>query len=256
MRQHPRAPAITRAMRRAALLLGMHPTTGATEEVAGFTCIDAGLGVSPANVALPEPTVRSSLRSLREVADWFAQRALNFRVDIPGDSGSELLAASMTLGLEFWERQPLMLLDPIPQLPPITRLEVRIVESNDDIATFCALDDSDEADRPLIAAIVAAASRDSDIRLLVASHREEPVARIAILLHGQLATLHSLYVHPARRRQGLGADLTAAALAIAAERGATAAALASTLSAAGIYRRLGFETIRDTIVMGTRVPLF
>ncbi len=256
MRQHPQAPAIDDAMRRAALILGRHPTAGAAEEVAGFTCIDAGLGVSSANVALPGAALEAPLTALREVAAWFSFRGLNFRVDVPGDTGSQLLAACMTLGLEFWERQPLMLLAPIPAFPAIARLDVQAVRSDEDIAAFCALDDSDEADRPLVAAIVAAASRHDDVRLLVAAHRGEPVARIVLLLHGRLATLHSLYVQPGRRRAGIGTDLTAAALSLAGAAGAQAAALASTVAAASIYARLGFQPIRDTVVMGTRVPLF
>lgn len=252
---HPLAGPIADAMRDAALTLGCHPTLGEVAEVSGFTCIDAGLGVSPANVAIPGGLSGPALPALRAAAEWFTARGLNFRVDIPGDAPSDLMAAAMTLGLRFWERQPVMLLDAIWPRPLPGELDIRTVESDEDVEAFAAVDAAEHAGEPLPAGIIAAARDNPQVWLLIGSSGAECVARIAVMLHGSLATLHSLYVHPSVRRRGFGSEMTLAALAAAGAEGADAAALASTLAAAPLYERLGFRAIRDIIVMGCDAPL-
>ncbi|WBL36120.1 hypothetical protein O0235_00395 [Tepidiforma flava] len=154
---HPLAGPIADAMRDAALTLGCHPTLGEVAEVSGFTCIDAGLGVSPANVAIPRDLQGPALPALRAAAEWFTARGLNFRVDIPGDAPSDLMAAAMTLGLRFWERQPVMLLDAIWPQPLPGELDIRTVESDEDVEAFAAVDAAEHAGEPLPAGIIAAA---------------------------------------------------------------------------------------------------
>ncbi|GIW17650.1 MAG: hypothetical protein KatS3mg064_0807 [Tepidiforma sp.] len=252
---HPLAGAIADAMRDAALTLGCHPTLGEVAEVSGFTCIDAGLGVSSANVAIPRDIHGPALPALRAAAQWFTARGLNFRVDIPGDAPSDLMAAAMTIGLRFWERQPVMLLDAVWPQPLPGDLEIRPVESDEDVEAFAAVDAFEHAGEPLPAGIIAAARDNPQVWLLIGILEGECVARIAAMLHGSLATLHSLYVHPAVRRRGVGTEMTLAALAAAGAEGADAAALASTVAAAPLYERLGFRAIRDIIVMGCDAPL-
>lgn len=254
-RAHPLAPRIAAAMREATLALGRHPTLSEVAEVAGFTCIDAGLGVSSANVALPTAVAGLAMPALREVAAWFAARGLNFRVDLPADAPSDLMAAAMTLGLRFRERQPVMLLERVWPAPLPGELNVRPVADDCDVQDFCAIDTLEFEDDPLLASIIAAARDAPAVRLLTGFLEGRPVARIAAMLHGDLATLHSLYVHPAFRRRGLGTEMTLRALALVRSEGAAAAALASTLAAVPLYERLGFQTIGATIVMGCDSPL-
>jgi GNAT superfamily N-acetyltransferase len=242
-------------MREATLRLACHPSLGEVAEVAGFTCIDAGLGVSGANVALPGPGAATGIAALREVAAWFAARGINFRVDIPSDAPSELMAAAMTLGLRFRERQPVMLLERAwPESRP-GELDVHPAATPADVAAFCAIDAPEYGDEPLLSDIVEAASADPRVLLLVGSLEGQPVARIAAMFHHALATLHSLYVHPAMRGHGLGTELTIAALAAARSRGAGPIALMSTVAAAPLYERLGFITIGNVVVMGADAPL-
>ncbi len=252
---HPLAGTVADAMRAAALALGCHPTLGEVVELSGFTCIDAGLGVSPANVAIPRELSGPALPALRAVAGWFTNRGINFRVDIPGDAPSDLMAAAMTIGLRFWERQPVMLLETISPQPLPGELDIRTVDTDEDVEAFAAVDAFEHAGEPLPAGIVAAARDNPRVRLFVGFLAGACVARVAAMLHDGLATLHSLYVHPSVRRRGLGTEITLAALAIAAAEGANGAALASTLTAAPLYERLGFCTIRDIIVMGCDSPL-
>ncbi|GIW13015.1 MAG: hypothetical protein KatS3mg062_0454 [Tepidiforma sp.] len=252
---HPLVPAIAAAMRDAAVRLGCHPGLGEVAEVAGFTCIDAGLGVSSANVALPSPSAGKALPALRVVAEWFSNRGLNFRVDIPADAPSELMAAAMALGLQFRERQPLMLLEQNWPARRPASLVIRPASSANDAAAFAAIDALEYGDEPLIGTIVAAAAEDPRVLLFTGILEGQPAARIAAMLHGELVTLHSLYVHPGLRRRGIGTEMTLAALAAAGEHGARSAALLSTLTAVPLYERLGFRRIGDVIVMGCDAPL-
>jgi ribosomal protein S18 acetylase RimI-like enzyme len=255
MTRHPLLERVTAAMTAATVTLGRDPAHGEVAEVAGFTCVDTGLGVSRANVALPGPSIPRPLPALREVAAWFGGRGLNFRVDLPSHSPSDLMAAAMTLGLEFWERQPLMLLDGAwPESHP-GDLGVRQVATDADVEAFCSIDALEYEDQPLYPSIVAAVRSEPPVRLFTGFIDGAPVARIAAMLHGELVTLHSLYVHPAYRGRGLGTEMTLAALAAARAERATTAALASTVAAASLYERLGFCVLWDIIVMGTDVPL-
>ncbi|MFG3555388.1 GNAT family N-acetyltransferase [Micromonospora sp. NPDC047557] len=67
---------------------------------------------------------------------------------------------------------------------------------------------------------------------------------VAWLSHG-LVTLYFVGTQPEQRRQGVGAAMTRAALDLARERGAHTAALTSSPSGEGIYRRLGFRPVGE-----------
>lgn len=256
MRQpHPLAPAIAAAMREATVRLGCHPTLGEVTELAGFTCIDAGLGVSAANVALPGPRAASGIAALRQLATWFSARGINFRIDIPSHAPSALMAAAMMLGLHFKERQLVMLLErPSPVSSP-RKLDIRIAAAPADVTDFCAIDAHEFGGEPLVASIVEAASEDPRVLLFVGAFRGQPVARIAAMIHGDLATLHSLYVHPTVRGQGLGTEITIAALEAARTPTNRPVALLSTLAAEPLYRRLGFVPVGEVVVLGVDHPL-
>ncbi|WP_322819800.1 GNAT family N-acetyltransferase [Tepidiforma sp.] len=254
-KSHPLAPAIAAAMRDATVRLGSHPTLGEVTELAGFTCIDAGLGVSAANVALPGPGAASGIAALRELATWFSARGINFRIDIPSHAPSALMAAAMTLGLHFKERQLVMLLErPLPVSSP-RKLDVRIAATLADVSDFCAIDAHEFGGEPLVASIVEAASEDPRVLLFVGTLQGRPVARIAAMLHGELATLHSLYVHPSVRGQGLGTEMTTAAIEAVLAPPNRPVALLSTLVAQPLYRRLGFVPIGEVVVLGVDLPL-
>ncbi|WP_322796427.1 GNAT family N-acetyltransferase [Tepidiforma sp.] len=255
MVEPPAAP-VASAMAAALRTLGMHPLAGAAEEVGPFLCIDAGLGVSRANVALPLGAPRRPAAELGAVADWFALRGLNFRLDLPADAPSPLFAAATVLGLQFWGRQPLMLLESIsPSRAPGT-LAIERVADDAGIADFCSLDAPGPGEADAAPDIVAASVNNPALRILLGRLEGRPAARIVAMLHGDLATLHSLYVHPDLRRHGFGTEMTLAALALARQGGARSAALASTAEARALYERLGFRTVGETVSLGTEVPIF
>lgn len=250
------AAEISAAMAAATRLLGLHPLSGAAEPVGPFLCIDAGLGVSRANVALPVAPVSRPGPELRAVANWFALRGLNFRLDLSADAPSPLFAAATVLGLQFWGRQPLMLLESIGPAPDPATLAIERVADDAGIADFCSLDAPGPGEADAAPDIVAASVNNPALRVLLGRLEGRPAARIVAMLHGDLSTLHSLYVHPDLRRHGLGTEITLAALAMARQEGASRAALASTAEARGLYERLGFRTIAETVSLGTDVPLF
>ncbi|MEU7610974.1 GNAT family N-acetyltransferase [Micromonospora sp. NPDC049204] len=67
---------------------------------------------------------------------------------------------------------------------------------------------------------------------------------VAWLSHG-LVTLYFVGTQPEHRRRGIGAALTRAALDLASERGARAAALTSSPIGEPVYRRLGFRPVGE-----------
>jgi len=84
----------------------------------------------------------------------------------------------------------------------------------------------------------------------VAFEGEQPLASSGLMLGGGLAGIYNVATAPAERRRGLGAALTATAVAEGRERGYEVAALGSSDLGYGVYRRMGFEEIgRDRVWM-------
>jgi ribosomal protein S18 acetylase RimI-like enzyme len=84
----------------------------------------------------------------------------------------------------------------------------------------------------------------------VAFDGNRPVASSGLMLGGGLAGIYNVATAPEVRRRGLGAALTATAIAEGRERGYEVAALGSSELGYGVYRRMGFEEIgRDRVWM-------
>jgi len=77
-----------------------------------------------------------------------------------------------------------------------------------------------------------------------------PVASAGLMLGGGLAGVYNVAVAPKARRRGIGAALTAAAIAEGRDRGYQVAVLGASELGYGVYRRMGFEEIcRDRVWM-------
>jgi ribosomal protein S18 acetylase RimI-like enzyme len=77
---------------------------------------------------------------------------------------------------------------------------------------------------------------------------DEPVASSGLMLGGGLAGVYNVATDPKARRRGIGAALTAAAIAEGRERGYRVAALGASELGSGVYRRMGFEEVcRDRV---------
>ena len=82
----------------------------------------------------------------------------------------------------------------------------------------------------------------------VAFEGDRPVATAGLMLAGGLAGIYNVATDPASRRRGLGAALTATAIAEGRERGYEVAALGSSELGYRVYRRMGFEEVgRDRV---------
>lgn len=88
--------------------------------------------------------------------------------------------------------------------------------------------------------------------MLVARQKGRVLGIAALEMHGAAALLRSVAVDPAARGQGLGGQLTEAALAEAGKRGARAIYLLTT-TAENFFPRFGFEvTTREDVPPAVR----
>jgi ribosomal protein S18 acetylase RimI-like enzyme len=82
----------------------------------------------------------------------------------------------------------------------------------------------------------------------VAMEDGRPVASSGLMLAGGLAGVYNVATAPQARRRGIGAALTAVAIAEGRDRGYEVAALGASELGYGVYRRMGFEeACRDRV---------
>ena len=230
---------------------------GCAERVGPWLCVDAGLGVSRFNIAVVVGPVSNPRAALREALDWYAYRGINPRLDLRGSVDGALLAASMVEGFEFWFREAVMVLHPIPQLPRSPAgLEVREVRGEDDISLYCGVDREEFSDQEFQRALVHAALKMEGVSLHLGLSEGRPVARSMGVSRGELVGIHNVYVPPSQRRQGYGAALTVAAIEAGRTAGATAACLEATVLGYPVYEAMGFRKVDDYVVVGKDEVVF
>lgn len=228
---------------------------GETERVGEFVCINAGIGVSRFNVAVPVEPVGNPRKSVRDVIEWFGARGLNVRFDFRGKQDSPLIAAATVEKFQFWWREPSMLLEPLPlplEVPP--ELELRKVIHPKDRDLYCKTDAEEYTDQAFQLGMLSVAAQMPGVSMHLGLVGNEPVARSMAIRTGELVGIHNVYVAPTHRRSGYGAAITAAALEAGRQSGAAAACLQSTEAAFSLYLKMGFRLIDDYIVMGIDEP--
>ena len=224
---------------------------GDSQQVGPFLCINAGIGVSRFNVAVPVEEVQDPRSAIRDVIAWFGERGLNVRFDLRGKQDSALMAAATAEKFQFWWREPVMLLDPLPppaEIPP--QLDLLDVLAPEDRDLYCQVDAEEYSDQAFQLAMVTAAAQMRDVTMHLGLVAREPVARAMAIRTDDLVGVHNVYVAPSQRKRGYGAAITAVAIEAGRQTGATAASLQSTEAASSMYRKMGFEHIDDYIVMG------
>lgn len=237
-------------------ITGISPE-GVSERVGPWLCIDAGLGVSRFNVAVPVEPVDRPREQVREANNWFAGRGLNCRLDLRGSTDGAALAAAMVDGFTFWNRQPAMSLHPLPvgdDRP--TGLEIRDASSASDVERYCEVDREEFADQEFQAAMANHAARLPGVTLHLGLVDGRPVARSMSMTNGPLVGVYNVYVAPSQRNRGFGAEMTMAAVERGRRAGAVAACLESTVEAFALYERLGFRRVDDYVIVGTDAPVF
>ena len=228
---------------------------GEAERVGPLLCINAGIGVSKFNIAVVVEPVTNPRGALRAAMEWYAIRGLNLRLDLRGTVDGPLLAASMLEGFQFWWREPLMVLHPLPLEPaPVPGLEVRVVTTPEDRSLYCEADREEYSDQDFQLAMATAVSTMDGVTMHLGLVDGAPVARSMAVVHQGVVGIHNVYVAPSRRRQGLGAALTAAAIESGRTAGATAACLEATELGFSVYQKMGFRRIDDYVVVGRDEP--
>lgn len=93
------------------------------------------------------------------------------------------------------------------------------------------------------AAIAIGLGRDSVFRHFLARVNGEPAATGSLFFGAGVAGIYDVATVPERRRRGLGAAVTRAAMAAAREGGCRTAILHASAAGAGLYRSLGFTDV-------------
>jgi GNAT superfamily N-acetyltransferase len=228
---------------------------GESERVGPLLCLNAGIGVSKFNIAVVVDHVADARRSLRDAMEWFAIRGLNLRLDLRGKADAPLIAASMLEGFQFWWREPLMALHPLPEafgtVPGLEIHEVRTPATRD---LYCRADEEEYSDQAFQLAMVTMAARMPGVTMHLGLLDGVPVARSMAVTYEGVVGIHNVYVAPSRRRRGLGVALTSAAIDAGRAVGATAACLEATELGFPLYRNMGFQRVDDYVVMGRDEP--
>jgi GNAT superfamily N-acetyltransferase len=230
---------------------------GGSERIGPWLCIDAGLGVSKFNIAVVVDSVSNPKAALRDLMEWYAYRGINPRLDLRGSADSGLLAAAMVENFQFWWREPVMVLHPIPAFETPQGLEVRTVHSDADIDLYCAVDREEYSDQEFQRLMVERSNAMEGVTLHLGLDPDgRPVARSMAVTRGPLVGVHNVYVPPSERRKGYGAALTAVAIGAGRDAGAESACLEATALGFPVYQRMGFRRVDDYVCVGLDSAVF
>lgn len=228
---------------------------GEAERVGPLLCINAGIGVSKFNIAVVVDPVTDPRGVLRDAMDWYAFRGLNLRLDLRAKADGPFLAASLLEGFQYWWREPVMALHPLPDsFNGACELEIREARTPEDLDLYCRADLEEYGDQEFQLAMVSAAAEMSGVSMHLGLRDGEPVARSMGVVHAGLVGIHNVYVPPSCRGRGYGAALTAAAIESGRAMGATGACLQATSLGFPVYKRMGFERVDDYVVVGRDEP--
>ena len=192
---------------------------------------------------LTEPTDLDAV--LPQVAAWFHRHDKPWGLLIPAELDAE------PPGLEHALDQPVMLRD-LQDLPSTDDRNLRTDAPAADVATVQAEAFGDEYDLAL--AFVTPTLRPDarpPQRTITAYDGNEPVGCATVAFMDGVAGIYGVAVRERWRRRGLGADLTARCLHVAAAEGCDIAYLNPSPMAYDVYAALGF---RDTLPFRIWVP--
>jgi GNAT superfamily N-acetyltransferase len=233
-----------------------HRPGGRHEVREGVTFVAWGIPGSSSNKAVvlgPAPP----LARVRELADaFFAGVAGGYGILVEADAGHPVEAE---LRADHWcvvEDEPALVMPHIPEPPPLPRdLEVASVRDagarRDFVAVLAAGFGAPTAEAaPEVPpeafdslAPTLADALDPDVAILVGREAGRPVSCALYHRVGEVALVTGVATVPERRRRGFGRALTWAALAAAARRGCTCAALNSLGASYPLYRSMGFRHV-------------
>lgn len=217
----------------------------------GAELLSSAFRVSAANVLFIRPEAGAPESTLQRARVEFGPHT-PWRVVAVGPATEKLGRVAITMGLRPLPREPGMLLDPIPPLPPSPAgLAIRRVATLGELrdwgipwaaafrvprAAFRLLQPVLPVDDP---------ARGAQVRFFVGYKGTRPVACASIVVTEGIAGIYSVGTTPSARGRGFGAAITARAVEEGRLMGATSAYLVSTKMGYPVYQRLGFVPVCD-----------
>lgn len=197
---------------------------------------------------------------LRRAAAFFAHCTDGWGLTVEADAGHPVEAEIVRRGWAVIEEEPVLVLPAIPAPPPAPpHLTVQHVTDESMLADYRATADAGFAagepvadapppvgNEPSIAEALIpslACALDPDIALFVGYHNGTPVATAAMHRIENAAEIAGVATLPAHRRRGFATAVAWAAIAEAAARGCTAAALRASAMGYPVYLRMGFVPV-------------
>jgi GNAT superfamily N-acetyltransferase len=187
-------------------------------------------------------------RTLERVRAYQARAGVPLRLHLASEHAS-VAPALLADGYVQTDAVPAMGLGPIPDDLPahVSGLDVRRVETAGELEHFGALAFG-TFEYPVELAPVALTPD-----LLALPHAElyvgyigaAPVCCSMLLVTGHVAGIYWVGVTRSQRRRGLGAAITAHAVRAGKERGCALASLQASPLGAPVYRRIGFQSVRE-----------
>ena len=184
---------------------------------------------------------------------FFSSLARGFTVKVRDDGEDEDLRAACTAaGLElFGGSAPEMIRrGPLPDPPPVGGVEVRLVDDEDGLQAFRAVNAAAYASYGMPAEVLGelfdrpeAVLGDPSAHIVLATRGDEAVATAMAYESDGVASLQWVGTIPAARGVGLGALVTVVATNLAFGRGASSCTLQASPMGEPVYRRLGYESL-------------
>ncbi|MEX0783621.1 MAG: GNAT family N-acetyltransferase [Dehalococcoidia bacterium] len=227
----------------------------ASAEIGPWSLMYSGLPDGRSNIGVLRREPENVVDALVRAEEWFEQHGVtSIRLDLRSKDDAPMLAAAEVSGYSRWWVEPAMSMDPLPERwEGIPRLEVRQVETEEEVRAYVELEAEEHAESWFQAAMTRTAMRMEGHVLLVGSADGAPVARSMAVVRDGVVGVHNVYVPPSARQRGYGAAITAATVDVGRELGARAACLEASEMGAPVYRRMGFVRRYDYVVVGRRV---
>lgn len=215
--------------------------------------IDAGLGLDQFNLAVVADVSKDPPADLSEAIEWHRGRGTCPRLTAREEADYEIIAEAVKRDFRVVNREPSMLLWDLPtgaDLPP--GLRVRVASGREDIEAYGRVDAPPW--REVTLGIARTVSQFPDFVMLLGEVEGVPVATSMAVITGGLVGVYNVQVQREHRRRGLGRAMTAAALAVGRERGATAGALQATAMGEPLYQSMGFKTLYHYLELALPPP--
>ena len=214
---------------------------GVFEERDGWQLYDSGTGLDGLNQAMAIGTL-PAMEDLELAAEWYRARGTGYCLVLRDSDDWQLISSARESGFRLERSQPVMTRRlPCPALA-LPGLALQAVEGPAAAREFLAvrrdptkIRPPDDTETDFILRVVRAGT----FRYFVAELGGKAVGTVTSSLAGEIAIIANLFVVPANRRRGLGADITARAAASWPE--ANHVALEASREGAMLYASMGFE---------------